>query len=347
MRKSSTTIQSILLFGLLVAPLIGSHPANANSEYPCLTAPLSKLTSERTSNGADFQIRLINSCGTTNQIKRFPLILTLDAKNGPTSTDIFDFNAKYPTVVNFHFSNEQLLGLSTINLRPALKYGTQVMDLGSYVFHFICLELSNQETTLDKNPLSQNAFLDVTLYDSCFNQHQDFIWDAIVDAAGSKTYMKVSGRGTIGISGVVSGEESKAVTPTLRLFDKDGNSVVFTLKRFTANSLAWTKNLKTCASGLQIKTQCDEFPGVSFEFCSPLEDYKISEFDGKKWISPNERFQGEKDLDRCKSTKPFYIYYSAANESLTKVNKVRFIFYATPTQKAQTWEIQIKTVKKK
>jgi hypothetical protein len=347
MKTGLRVIKRILLVGIMLGPVLGIPLHEANADYPCLDAPLSKLTAEKNISGADFQIKLINGCGKPNTYSKFSLTLNLGVENGPISSTSVEFNSTYQTDVKFHFSNEQLNDLSTINLRPSIQSGTQIINLGNFDFHFLCVEITNQKVTLDKNPLSQSAFLEVTIDDSCDWQYHKFIFSAVVEILDRKTYMQILGpyRDTIGIVGNVNGQDF-AVTPILKISDKEGNSIVFPLKPFKANSLAWRKNLKTCAIGPKIKTQCDEFPAVSFELCSPLEDYKISEFDGNKWKGVAERFQAQKDLDRCKSSTPFYIQYGASNESLTKVNKVRFNFYATPTQKAQIWEIQIKTLKK-
>jgi hypothetical protein len=356
-----TRINVLLAILSLIASQIAGFPstASANEEYKRISQ-ISKLTYSQSPDSGIFSVKLYNVLGTS--IGPVNLTLKLDELGKIQSTVQASFIRDEILTVNFPVSKEISSQINSLreSYSPEILIGDHIIKLPKFRYALNCYSKNKQEQIIGKDYPYPNVKVLLTLKLSCVPKTDNlelirFTGDFTENYPGTlrgSTFdlsPKDSYQDTYQVKGeFLSRANGTLYQPFLRMLDHFGNSRVMSLNSFTILKNAdWTKKYQSCIYSNHQKTKCFPFNEAYLEICSPLEDFKISKFDGKTWTRDPDIISGEKDLKRCVSTSPyFYIIGAAGNDSLKVSSIVRINFLATPTQKSQVWTFTIKNVPK-
>ena len=316
----------------------------------------SKLTYLQEPYSGTFQIQLWNPVGSS--IGPVDLTLILDPARRIQSTVKASFVRDDIVTVKFPITKaiSSQINSMTEYYSPTIQIGDYTLKLPKFEYALSCYVSEKQEQIIGKNYPYPNTKINLTLADNCpfFNADKlSFTGDFTDMYPGSRrgsTFSLMRSDAvpsTFQARGEFPSLKDGVVSPYLRMLDFYGNTRIMELKPFiVSRNSDWTKKYKTCIYSSYQKTRCGPFNSVSLEICSPLEDFRISRWDGKKWTHNSEILSGVKDLKKCTSTKPYYYYEGNVGHESLKVSKlIRYTYLATPTQKSQVWTFTIKNVR--
>ena len=351
--------------GFVLASIVSQFslfsPAAYGSEDYRYVRYFSQLTYFQDSVSGTFQIQLGNMLPTG---PRPPVSLTLklDEVGEIQSTITHTFNGDAVSTLSFPISKEMSTKVNSVFMyySPTITIGDFSLKIPEFKYTLNCYSKLSQSQIIGKNYPFPNIKIIVTLKDKCppaafpSIKSREFTGDFTDGYPGAMRggtfHLKRDNiyQDSFRVQGEYLSRESGSIYPALRMLDFFGNTRILSLESFkVSRNEDWTKNYKTCIFSPYEKTSCGPFNSATLEFCSPLQDFRVSRFDGKKWLHDSEILSGEKDLRKCNSTTPYYYYEgTVGNESIKVSNLIRYNFLATPTQKSQVWTFTIKNVKK-
>jgi hypothetical protein len=346
---------SIVSQGILLSPI-----SSASENYRYINI-YSKLTFFQDSSSSTFQIRLGNGVP-AGPLPPVSLTLRLDEGGEIQSTITHTFIGDNVSTLSFPISKEMSTKVNSVYAyySPTIVIGEVSLKIPEFKYTLNCYSKLSQSQIIGKDYPFPNIKINLNLKDNCppkdfsLMKSREFTGDFTVGyprtVRGSTFDLKRDNiyQDTFLVKGEYLSREGGSISPYLRMLDFFGNTRILTLNTFkVSRNEDWTKNYKTCIFSQYEKTSCGPFNSATLEFCSPLEDFRVSKFDGKKWTRDPEILSGEKNLGKCESTTPYYYYEgTVGNESLKVPVLIRYNFLATPTQKSQVWTFTIKNIKK-